>query len=132
MLRSKRLISKGLTVLMVSAYSSGAYTGSVNALEMTKQAKMSEVLLAEMDKASKNEKVPVAIELEDINQNEVEKAVDKQTGMSMEALEVLESNLLDSEELKNVSNENWTSCSLIISLTRKKTESTYKVWSMKE
>lgn len=105
MLRSKRLISMGLTVLMVSAYSSGAYTGSVNALEMTKQAKMSEVLLAEMDKASKNEKVPVAIELEDINQNEVEKAVDKQTGMSMEALEVLESNLLDSEELKNVSNE---------------------------
>lgn len=42
MLRSKRLISMGLTVLMVSAYSSGAYTGSVNALEMTKQAKMSE------------------------------------------------------------------------------------------
>lgn len=105
MLRSKRLISMGLTVLMVSAYSSGAYTGSVNALEMTKQAKMSEILLAEMDKASKNEKIPVAIELEDINQNEVEKAVDKQTGISMEALEVLESNLLDSEELKNASNE---------------------------
>lgn len=42
MLRSKRLISMELTVLMVSAYSSGAYTGSVNALEMTKQAKMSE------------------------------------------------------------------------------------------
>lgn len=105
MLRSKRFISMGLTVLLVSAYSSGAYTSSVNALEMTKQAKMSEVLLAEMDKASKNEKVPVAIELEDINQNEVEKKVDKQTGMSMEALEVLESNLLNSEELKNASNE---------------------------
>lgn len=105
MLRSKRLISMGLTALMVSAYSSGAYTGSVNALEMTKQAKMSEVLLAEMDKASKNEKVPVAIELEDINQNEVEKAVDKQTGMTLAELEAIDKKLLKSDELKNASNE---------------------------
>lgn len=73
MLKRKRLISMGLTVLLLSAYSSGAYTSSVNALEMTKQAKISEVLLAEMDKASKHEKVPVAIELEDINQDEIEK-----------------------------------------------------------
>lgn len=105
MLKRKRIISMVLTLVVVSTCSSGAYYNTVKALEETKQVKMSPMLLEKMEKVSTNEKVPMYIELGNIDLDIVESKVDKQTGMSMEELETLESNLLDSEELQNASGD---------------------------
>lgn len=82
MLRRKRIVSMGLTLVFVATFSSGAYYNTVRALEETKQAKMSVALLEKFDAVSKKEKVSVAIELENINLDKIEKMVDNQTGMT--------------------------------------------------
>lgn len=105
MKKVRKIISLALSLSIVTTLFVGTYGNSVTALELTKQRKISSILLKEMDNVSKKEKVPVAIELEDINLDEIEKKVDEQTGMNMEALETLESHLLDSEELHTASND---------------------------
>lgn len=101
----KKIVSLSLSLSLVTAFFAGTYGNSVTALEITKQKKISSVLLEEMETLKKNETVPVYVELDDINQKTVEAKADKQTGMTLAELEAIDKKLLKSDELKNASNE---------------------------
>lgn len=101
----KKIVSLSLSLSLVTAFFAGTYGNSVTALELTKQKKISSVLLDELDDLKRNETVPIYVELDDINQETVEAKVDKQTGMTLVELEAIDKKLLKSNELKNASNE---------------------------
>lgn len=101
----KKIVSLSLSLSLVTAFFAGTYGNSVTALELTKQKKISSVLLDELDDLKRNETVPIYVELDDINQETVEAKVDKQTGMTLAELEAIDKKLLKSDELKNASNE---------------------------
>lgn len=101
----KKIVSLSLSLSLVTAFFAGTYGNSVTALELTKQKKISSVLLDELDDLKRNETVPIYVELDDINQETVEAKVDKQTGMTLAELEATDKKLLKSDELKNASNE---------------------------
>lgn len=101
----KKIVSLSLSLSLVTAFFAVTYGNSVTALELTKQKKISSVLLDELDDFKRNETVPIYVELDDINQETVEAKVDKQTGMTLAELEAIDKKLLKSDELKNASNE---------------------------
>lgn len=105
MKKVRKIISLTLSLSIVTTLFVGTYGNSVRALELTKQKKISSVLLNEMEELKRNETVPIYVELEDINQETVESKVDKQTGMTLAELEAIDKKLLKSDELKNASNE---------------------------
>ena len=101
----KKIISLIVTLSLFTTLSVGTYGNSVTALELTKQKKISSVLLKEMDGLKRNETVPIYVEFEDIGKDFIEQKVDEQTGMTLTQIEQLEDKYLNSEELKNASNE---------------------------
>ncbi len=106
MKKIKGIISLSLSILLVTTLSFSTYGNSVKALELTKQKKISSVLLKELDNLKTNETVPIYVELKDnISKEYLEQKVDAKTGMTIEQLRELESKNLNSEELKNASDE---------------------------
>lgn len=105
MKKVRKIISLTLSLSIVTTLFVGTYGNSVRALELTKQKKISSVLLNELNDLKKNETVAVYVELDDINQETVESKVDEQTGMTLAELEAIDKKLLKSDELKNASNE---------------------------
>lgn len=101
----KKIISLIVTLSLFTTLSVGTYGNSVTALELTKQKKISSVLLKEMDGLKRNETVPIYVEFEDIGKDFIEQKVDEQTGMTLTQIEQLEDKYLNSEELNNASNE---------------------------
>ncbi len=101
----KKIISLIVTLSLFTTLSVGTYGNSVTALELTKQKKISSVLLKEMDDLKRNETVPIYVEFEGIEKDFIEQKVDEQTGMTLTQIEQLEDKYLNSEELNNASNE---------------------------
>lgn len=100
-----KIISLTLSLTLVTALFVGTYGNSVRALELTKQKKISGVLLKEMDELKRNETVPIYVEFEEIGKDYIEQKVDTQTGMTLNQIKQLEDKYLNSKELENASNE---------------------------
>ena len=101
----KKIISLTLSLSLVTALFVSTYGNSVTALELTKQKKISGVLLEEMDELKRNETIPIYVEFEEISKDYIEQKVDAQTGMTLEQLKELQHKNLSSEKLKNASEE---------------------------